>query len=408
MTLDATTNNTLQIITASFSFLGSLTILFMLKRVKLTSPYRRLIFGLSTADVFQSFALITGPFASPAGTTYAPWSMGNVQTCDANGFIMVCGSTGVSLYLLLLSVYYHCKVNRRFTDAQFGQLVEKKAHLFILVSTLTICFTALFTQTFNTIYSGGVCFFARVPLGCGTYPEIVGECTRGIFATHYAYTVTIGITAVCFLGITILMIRLICSASYKERIHSLHQHMRGRDQRSCLRNTFHCILFWYWEKDQQETECDADYVLRLHRRETVIQACLYVGSFFLSYAIVFLLMVAAVLHFPIPAWFQTFVSILYPSMGFLNILVYTRPRIQMFRISNPERSWLSSFCLVVRAGGEVPDVEVHPHLKSPCCYCCDFEEVRTDDNESEPNSSFFNIFCMRSYTNTQDQTPTRH
>ena len=126
------------------------------------------------------------------------------------------------------------------------------------------------------------------------------------------------------------------------------------------------------------------------------------------YAIVFLLMVAAVLHFPIPAWFQTFVSILYPSMGFLNILVYTRPRIQMFRISNPERSWLSSFCLVVRAGGEVPDVEVHPHLKSPCCYCCDFEEVRTDDNESEPNSSFFNIFCMRSYTNTRDQTPTRH
>ena len=58
----------LQTSAASISFLSSSLMAMSIAwfgNTGLSSPYRRIIFGLSISDIFQSFAFLSGPFAVP-------------------------------------------------------------------------------------------------------------------------------------------------------------------------------------------------------------------------------------------------------------------------------------------------------------------------------------------------------
>eukprot|EP00551_Chaetoceros_affinis_P005387 CAMPEP_0203665808 /NCGR_PEP_ID=MMETSP0090-20130426/2968_1 /ASSEMBLY_ACC=CAM_ASM_001088 /TAXON_ID=426623 /ORGANISM="Chaetoceros affinis, Strain CCMP159" /LENGTH=117 /DNA_ID=CAMNT_0050529497 /DNA_START=170 /DNA_END=520 /DNA_ORIENTATION=+ len=109
----------IQITSASISFSASLVIMIMIKRATLTTPYRRLIFGLSAADVIHSVGMITGPYAPPKGLNTCPWAVGNTGTCVANGLFNASGSIGVALYLLSLSLYFFLKLTRKMSDTDF-------------------------------------------------------------------------------------------------------------------------------------------------------------------------------------------------------------------------------------------------------------------------------------------------
>eukprot|EP00553_Chaetoceros_curvisetus_P000631 CAMPEP_0204621594 /NCGR_PEP_ID=MMETSP0717-20131115/7251_1 /ASSEMBLY_ACC=CAM_ASM_000666 /TAXON_ID=230516 /ORGANISM="Chaetoceros curvisetus" /LENGTH=224 /DNA_ID=CAMNT_0051636033 /DNA_START=96 /DNA_END=770 /DNA_ORIENTATION=+ len=49
-------------------------------------------------------------------------------------------------------------------------------------------------------------------------------------------------------------------------------------------------------------------------------------------------------------------SILYPLAGFFNIIIYTRWNVRSWRRSHPECSWLRAFWLVLKAGGNLPNM----------------------------------------------------
>lgn len=353
----------LQITTGSLSFIASLTIVIMIKRASLSTPYRRLIFGLSFADLLQSFAMVTGPFASPPGVY--PWAVGNIQTCNANGFLIAYGSTAVPMYLLCLSYYYYCKLKRKMTDRSFCLSFEWKAHLFINGSLLIACIWALVLKTFNGIYGGTICHFARYPLGCGTFPEIVGECTRGIYVFPFLYILLLGVTSVCLVGTFILMGSIAKSAARVQRIYSSESRSLQADDSTCAItccNWCKCQIkcFLCFHQKQGEDESDANYIIRLYRRENETQAFLYVGSFFISYSVVLVVTIAGMCNYIMPGPIQIVISILYPIMGLLNILIYTRPKVKKFRYSYTDYSWIRSLLLVIKAGGEVPDVQKDP------------------------------------------------
>jgi hypothetical protein len=345
----------------------------MIKRVGLITPYRRLVFGLSAADVLQSFALITGPFASPVGggsSRFTPWAAGNTATCNTDGFLLIYGSTAVPMYLLCLSYYYVCKLPRKMSNATFTRRFEKKAHCFINILMLSICLTGLFTKNINSMPSGGGCYFSRYPLGCGTYPEVVGECTRGLQTMTFVYITAIGVQSICFLGTIGMMVWLVRDAIATERMHStiFRDPERPSQQTSCLA-FLRCCCCWCKVAFQEADESDADYILRLYRRETIIQALLYVITFFMTYIVVFSVMVGGILLYIFPSWLGAITAVTFPVMGMFNILIYTRPKVQRLRCSYPEISWIRSFLLVVKAGGEVPDVANDPHaLRISCCW----------------------------------------
>jgi len=386
----------IQIISASTSFLASLVIMIMIKRATLTTPYRRLIFGLSTADFIHSVGMITGPYAPPKGLSTCPWAVGNTGTCVANGFLTVGGSIVVALYLLSLSLYFFLKLNKRMADTDFSRLFEKKMHFLIIAFVFSFNLTALLSDSFNPIPTGAVCHVARYPTGCGVYPEIVGECTRGANHTMVlVYLLNVGVLPFCSLGISVCMVLLIRSAVLSERMYTLDND-GPVSRRSRARNFFNCIFCWYFEQNQRDNESDANYVLRLYRRETVTQASLYIGFFLISNIIsliVTMLNLAGVYDMPIA--FKYIASFLYPLMGFFNILIYCRPKVQKFRFEHPEMSWILSFFLVVKAGVEVPDESVDPHALTVRCCCFPMEKPNHTElsNESyEPESSSYGVF----------------
>mmetsp|Transcript_18068 Transcript_18068/g.27075 ORF Transcript_18068/g.27075 Transcript_18068/m.27075 type:complete len:399 (+) Transcript_18068:120-1316(+) len=386
----------IQIISASTSFLASLVIMIMIKRATLTTPYRRLIFGLSAADVIHSVGMITGPYASPKGLSTCPWAVGNTGTCVANGLFNAGGSIGVALYLLSLSLYFFLKLNKRMADTDFSRLFEKKMHFLIIAFVFSFNLTALLSDSFNPIPTGAVCHVARYPTGCGVYPEIVGECTRGANHTMVlVYLLNVGVLPFCSLGISVCMVLLIRSAVLSERMYTLDND-GPVSRRSRARNFFNCIFCWYFEQNQRDNESDANYVLRLYRRETVTQASLYIGFFLISNIIsliVTMLNLAGVYDMPIA--FKYIASFLYPLMGFFNILIYCRPKVQKFRFEHPEMSWILSFFLVVKAGVEVPDESVDPHALTVRCCCFPMEKPNHTElsNESyEPESSSYGVF----------------
>ncbi len=305
------------------------------------------------------------------------------------------------------------------SDAIFWRKVERTAHIFIVPYTLIVTTISLVLKTFNPLpgfnrYSAGsACYFAKYPMGCNESPELVGECKRGGYALLMAQFSTHGMFVICFIGVVVLMGLLIRHAYWTEKTFRLnhngrHEHVertmeeggrRGTEtgtetetgtgteievgggdenqnqQRSCFccgkgkSRIFRCC-FNLEDFYQRQGEGDADYVLRLYRRETIIQAILYVSAFFTLYIAFAVLFSRNVLGWNMPHVVYTiFLNGLYPIMGLFNIIIYTRPKIQKFRMSNPNFSWIKSFFLVLKAGGEVPDIQSNEFATSFCCRC---------------------------------------
>lgn len=151
---------TCQIIFAGISFVASTIIAIMVgKSTRLgngmrrnasslrTSPYHRIVFGLSISDMLQSFSLILGPFSAPEYVSQALWGAGNDFTCRINSFMFYnMGSTNTPLYIFFLCYYFLCRIKRHMTDNTFSQKIEWKLHALSLLHSIVLPVSQLSPQ----------------------------------------------------------------------------------------------------------------------------------------------------------------------------------------------------------------------------------------------------------------------
>ena len=142
-----------------------------------SSPYHRIIFGLSISDIFQSSSLLFGPLAVPKSVPHALFAVGNVSTCQISGLAFSVGAISTQMYTLLLSYYCLCKVTRRnMSDNAFNLKVERKVHVFILLYNLILCAGAVASKALNHRMKGTFCALVSNPPGCFINSELYGEC----------------------------------------------------------------------------------------------------------------------------------------------------------------------------------------------------------------------------------------
>ena len=182
--------------TAFISFVTSSTMAIMIlkrggdTRNALGTPYRRLIFGLSVADMCQSWSFLVGPFMVPADTpgsfpVFA--SVRSALSCEANGLFLTFGAIASSMYSCSLCIYYLCKIKFNMDNETFRWKIELPFLHFIILSSSTIAaWVGVFTNSFNAIRTAGFCTFPEFPFECDFDPDVHGECTRG--ADTYKYT----------------------------------------------------------------------------------------------------------------------------------------------------------------------------------------------------------------------------
>jgi hypothetical protein len=343
-----------QISSASISLVSSLTIATAIVRSDggLTSPYRRLIFGLSLSDVLQSSGLIAGPFASPA-SDISPFGVGNQGTCSAQGFVLHLSAYTVPMYTCALSYYYYCKLKCDMSDETFSRQIEWRAHGTCWLVGLSISIAALATNTINTYATGSFCSYATFPADCRDYPDLYDECRgeKTVFAFEMLMLALFVIFQFCIIRNVSFMLRQILK---RDRAF-------GETRTSALRapstKNFRNSLSGIDLKDPDQLPVPvipATERLRKNiRRTMMVQSCLYVAAFFVTYSLFWIYLAMFMLGLDPPSSMLIASSITCPLGGLFNILVFTRPSVWILRRRH-SYSWLKAFVLVIKAGGEVP------------------------------------------------------
>ena len=128
------------ITTGTLSLIGSCLLICTILRSKkkLSLPYRRIIFGTSVYDVFQSLGMSTSIFLSPKEIEpQLEFAIGTTKTCDIQGFFTTIGAIGVPIYLCSLSVYYFCIIQLNMRDHTFKK-IEPILHVAPTVYSLIV------------------------------------------------------------------------------------------------------------------------------------------------------------------------------------------------------------------------------------------------------------------------------
>lgn len=385
------------------------------KRRRLSTPYRRLIFGLCISDILQSIGFILGPFLIPRSSIQSSsWGWGTVSTCDLDGFLIVLGSAVSCMYSCSLCIYYFCKTVQDMSDDTFYQRWEKKIHACILVLNLPLSLAAIFTQSLNPVAHVGFCHFSRMPIGCNPY--VPGDCERGHVAALFAlFYIPLGLPVLCLLIFIYCTFRVVHYASGKEntsfhnRVSScvdgdedeendLNASIMGENAGSGESEQGGCTSLSLQQQQQQDAQARVDHMAKLLQREAIVQLLLHLAIFVLVYGAHIggaILRTFYVSKSAISNMHDTdsvtggmliviyFVSIVRPLGGFLNVLVCVRPQILSFRLRHPDMSWKQVLmCIFFQKDRHS---KVSPHCASPRDrFCCCIWSKKDDGMDISP------------------------
>eukprot|EP00979_Chaetoceros_neogracilis_P014875 scaffold4983_cov258-Chaetoceros_neogracile.AAC.6 len=354
-----------QIMTASISCIASLVVAVRTVSI-MDSPYKRITFSVSVADIMQSLSLIVGPFAPPAGASrVARWSVGNQETCVFAGFFFSFGGCLFVMNTAFLSFYYLCKIKRRMTDDTFRTKYEWKAHAFMMFSSLIVNFAGVGLRTINTAVTGTHCINgAAFPTGCRLAPNL--DCEEPL-SSHalIIFAVTFVIICLSFLLIIACMGSIMWHVTVRNKIFKAMTSIPSTSQPVVSTPAASQPTASIPAPSQQDAVSSddkanrTDILRRLFSKETTIQALLYTGAFFLCYGpfvIANILIISGVsMSVGTLIFFAFTYAVFYPLNGLFTILIYTRPDVVNLRRGNPEYSWLRAFVMVLKGSDKKDD-----------------------------------------------------
>lgn len=356
----------------------------------LTSPYRRIIFGICLSDAIYALALATGPFLASKEFPLARLAIGNSATCTLNGLFVGIGMLLTSLYVCFLCFYYFCKLSLKMDDETFKRKFEIKLHVIMTVVTLAVNIPAAAMGTINTAPTGVLCMpGAAYPTGCQQRPDLFGECDERIEKqSELIMYITYGVMVLALFCVILFMGKLTATVVQRHTAYGTMSTNTRRHDKSMKRKTsvlkdeeniesktsvpsnseFQDIEVDESNLDQQMKAEIAEKLRKLYFRLTRTQFALWVTTYLFS-IIPYIIMgvttaIKGVMPLDQPEPLRWFASLFYPSLGILITLIFTRPAIKYFRQMKPEFSWVRSFILVVKEGGEVPVTTVNSTIEA--------------------------------------------
>lgn len=277
------------VVSGLLSMFGSTTIVYRVLRKKgRSTPFDRIMLGLSSFDIIGSFSFVLTPFALPAATSPRVWASGNDASCSFLGYLSQL-SIGASWYSCLLSFYFLATLRLRISNDDFEVKFEPYIHG---LSIFYYIFTATIGVPFN-LYSE-----VELGLGCWITNTIPLDCTEGLNCQGYIIAWFYGGVALFFTAIALPLNYMLtyCFVRRTLRILALHNPIQ------------------------------ATQVKRL-----AVQGTLYVFAFFIAYGPQIIVRILALAYSydrtnePEIYWLLVLNSICYPLQGFLNMFVYSRP-----------------------------------------------------------------------------------
>jgi len=318
---------------AVLSFSGSSFILkeVLGKKRKRGQAFYRIMVAMSVSDLlFSTFTFLTS-WPIPDDTPHLFGAVGNQQTCTMQGFFLQLGIV-TPLYNFVLSLYYFLTLRMGWKQADFMK-IEKYLHLGVITFGLGTSIAGLPLKLYNNAMAW--CWIAPYPLDCeesfrGDGP---GNCERGDNAEIYRWAFWYGP-----LWCIIFWVMISMTLVYR-KVLSLDKKLEKYTQ---TYTQTHAVGF-LGRKNATQAETTATNIARDSRknsRKVATQGMFYVLSFFVTWTFptVFRAMQLAhredeVINETRTFWILFLLAIFAPFQGFLNFLVYIRPRV-LTRIAN--------------------------------------------------------------------------
>jgi len=324
----------LQVLSSTLSLIGSCIIIFKILRKSCqkqasTTPYDRIILGLSSCDVLMSFTFMVGPFLLPSDTSRRSSAIGNDSTCTHLGFLLQLSCFWAVWYNCILSFYYLLTVRFKVKRKDFCKKYEKWMHLSGAIFFPTTATLGLFGQWYQEERFAMVCWIGEVPKNC---EENGGTC----IGTYIG--VSFGAAPAVFTLIALIVNNIIIYVHVRKSLLSPTPLTTGNGDTIDAENTK--------SKGENETSAERQSVQRELRKEAAVQGFLYVVTFVLTFVPCFIVNIIETIvpygmEDPVALYpLLVATSTLVPLQGFFNVFVYVRPSYTRFRAANPDKSVL--------------------------------------------------------------------
>lgn len=164
----------------------------------------RILLEMCIADLLFSSGWFLATWPSPSDVENLWHNVGNIATCNFQGFLLQFGLTASPLFNIFLATFYLLMVRYNWTDARLQKL-EWWVHGGVWIFSLACSIFPIFLGLYNNAWT--VCWFESVPAGCKDSYRYGDEatCVRGDNAWIYAVAFTVFPVLICvFLSFVIM------------------------------------------------------------------------------------------------------------------------------------------------------------------------------------------------------------
>jgi len=303
--------------------------------LKMTSTYQRFLFMLSLMEILNCIFLFFHQLVLPHSPDFY-WAGGNSKTCSMAGFFLHFGSLAVAMYSCYLSVYFYFSIQsspkRQKQPEDIIGLWEWIAHLSCFMLPGGIAVAAAATNNINVAEGLELCviqsYECMVEKSSGVECVPVGngwELPKATNSLLWAYVASIIAAAAAGLAATFMVYCKVKGTITK-----------GGDNGA-------------------EVALGDEMKQRL--KAVATQAILYNGVFINSLLWPMLaVVIPSTSKAPVFA-LQFLAFLIYPLQGFMNCIIYIRPRFQMLRAMYPDDSVMVVCRVSMSKAGDPDEIE---------------------------------------------------
>eukprot|EP00980_Cylindrotheca_fusiformis_P017211 scaffold5297_cov104-Cylindrotheca_fusiformis.AAC.4 len=170
----------LPIPSAILSIFGSSVILYMAlksREERKWTPYTRLLIGLSIFDIFSSANMAVSTFLRPSDS-HRIWSFGNDTTCSVIGFLTQATHSS-ACYNAMLSFYFLLTARFGLKNSYIATWIEPLMHFISIGYFFGTAIVGAALGVYADLYVGTGCWVNDYPRNCGHGPGQTGEDCLG-------------------------------------------------------------------------------------------------------------------------------------------------------------------------------------------------------------------------------------
>ena len=349
--------------TSLLSCFGSAQIIFMVLTGRKTTPYRRIVLGLSVSDFLCSVIYPWQAFLLPQDTSPRIWAIGNQGTCSFLGFGQQIFFASIC-YNSMLSLYFLLTVRFGISNPQVAKRYEPWMHLVSIGYPLVTACVGAGVGVFQELELGHGCWVEDYPEGCDVCDKTAADnncaaCTDYIFAFFFgglpailAFIMIVANNILVYLHVrnTIQKVRRrfksstqhgISSAAASASATSSANNTSGtrRSSMFAAKRSISAAIRRRFSASGQPADPQLQRI-----RAVAKQACWYVAAFMMTYTSSCILRILAAFKFDARDEAKLFPllvlqAVLLPCQGWFNLFVYIRPSFWRTRRDYPHESY---------------------------------------------------------------------